>query len=43
MKPFFRKTVSLLLAASLLSGISLSAQASEALGEDLTAKDTLLN
>ena len=43
MKTFFRKTISVVLALSLLCGVSLTAAASDALGEDLTAKDTLLN
>lgn len=41
MNRFFRKSLSLLLALSLLGGVS--AAASDALGEDLTARDTLLN
>lgn len=40
MKQFFRKTLSVLLALSLLA---IPAAASDALGEDLTSKDTLLN
>lgn len=43
MKHFSRKFLSLCLALALLGSLSLPAAASEALGEDLTAKDTLLN
>lgn len=43
MKHFSRKFLSLFLALALLGSLSLPAAASEALGEDLTAKDTLLN
>ncbi len=43
MKKLFRKSLSLLLAVTLLSSVSLTAAASDALGEDLTARDTLLN
>ena len=43
MKRFLRKTLSLFLAVTLLCSLGISAAASEALGEDLTAKDTLLN
>ena len=43
MKRFPRKILSLALAVSLLWTVSVSAAASEALGEDLTTKDTLLN
>ena len=43
MRQFFRKTLSALLAVSLMASVSLSAAASEALGEDLTAKNTQLH
>ena len=43
MKKTLRKTLSLFLAFSLLCSLGLTAAASEALGEDLTSKDTLLN
>lgn len=43
MKRFFRKTLSACLALSLVCGLTLPAFASEALGDDLTTKDTLLN
>ena len=43
MKNCFRKTLSLLLALSLLCALSLPAAASEALGEDLTSKEIILN
>ena len=43
MKTIFRRTISLLLSVSLLCGVSLTAAASDALGEDLTSRDTLLN
>ena len=43
MKKALRKTLSLLLAFTLLCALSIPAAASEALGEDLTTKDTLLN
>ena len=43
MKRFLRKTISLVLALSMLWAVGISAAASEALGEDLTTKDTLLN
>lgn len=43
MKRFLRKTISLALALSLVWALGVSAAASDALGEDLTAKDTLLN
>lgn len=43
MKQFSRRFLSLFLALALLGSLSLSAAASEALGEDLTAKDVLLN
>ena len=43
MKKFLRKTLSLLLVCTLLCSLGLTAAASEALGEDLTSKDTLLN
>ena len=43
MKRFPRKILSLVLACSLLWTLGISAAASEALGEDLTTKDTLLN
>lgn len=43
MKNCFRKTLSLLLALSLLCALTLPAAASEALGEDLTSKEILLN
>ena len=43
MKRFPRKILSLFLAVSLLWTVGISAAASEALGEDLTTKDTLLN
>lgn len=43
MKKLFRKSLSLLLAVTLLGTASLMAAASDALGEDLTARETLLN
>lgn len=43
MKHLFQKTVAMFLAMALLSSMSLPAAASEALGEDLTVKDTLLH
>lgn len=43
MKQVSRKFLSLFLALALLGSLSLPAAASEALGEDLTAKDTLLH
>ncbi|MDD3347022.1 S-layer homology domain-containing protein [Oscillibacter sp.] len=43
MKQFFRKSVSALLALSLLGSVSFSAAASNALGEDVTVKETLLH
>lgn len=43
MKHFSRKFLSLVLALALLGSLSLPALASDALGEDLTARDTLLN
>ena len=43
MKKTLRKTLSLFLAFTLLCSLGLTAAASEAMGEDLTSKDTLLN
>ena len=43
MKQFFRKTVSGFLALTLACGLAVPAAASEALGDDLTQKETLLN
>ena len=43
MKQFFRKTISGFLALSLACGLAMPAAASEALGDDLTVKETLLN
>ena len=43
MKHLLRKTFSLLLTLSLAAALTVPAAASEALGSDLTAKDTLLN
>ena len=43
MKNTLRKTLSLFLAFTLLCSLGLTAAASEAMGEDLTSKDTLLN
>lgn len=43
MKQFFRKTLALVLALSLVLSLGLSAAASDAMGEDLTALDTLLH
>ena len=43
MKHLLRKTLSLLLTLSLAAALTVPAAASEALGNDLTAKDTLLN
>lgn len=43
MKHFFRKALSALTALTLLAALALPAAASEALGEDLTAKDTELH
>ena len=43
MRQLFRKTLSALTAAALLCALALPAAASEALGEDLTAKDTQLH
>lgn len=42
MKTFLQKTLSLVLALSLLCSVGITAAASEALGEDLTAKNTPL-
>ena len=43
MKHFLRKTLSLLLTLSLAASLAMPAAASDALGNDLTSKDTLLN
>jgi len=43
MKQSFHRTLSLLLALALLCSLSLPAAASDAMGDDLTAKDTLLH
>ena len=43
MKNCFRKTLSLLLALSLAAALAAPAAASDALGSDLTSRDTLLN
>ena len=43
MRNFFRKTLSGFLALSLACGLAVPAAASEALGDDLTQKDTILN
>ena len=43
MKQFFRKTLALVLALSLVLSLGLSAAASDAMGEDLAALDTLLH
>ena len=43
MNKFFRRTLSLFLAASLACSLGLSAAASEALGEDLSSRDIQLN
>ena len=43
MKHFLRKTLSLLLTLSLAASLAMPAAASDALGSDLTSKDTLLN
>ena len=43
MKHFLRKTLSLLLALSLSAVLTVPAAASDALGNDLTSRDTLLN
>ena len=43
MKKALRKTLSLFLAFTLLCSLGLTAAASDALGEDLTSKETLLN
>lgn len=43
MRQFFRKTLALILALSLVLSLGLTAAASEAMGEDLTALDTLLH
>ena len=43
MRHFFRRTLSALIALTLLGALALPAAASEALGEDLTSKDTLLH
>ena len=43
MKQFLRKTLSLLTALSLTAALAAPAAASDALGNDLTSKDTLLN
>lgn len=43
MKNIFRKTLSLFLASALLCAVVLPAAASEALGSELTSKDTLLS
>ena len=42
MKLFFRKTAALTLALSLIFSLGVNAAASDAMGEDLTALDTLL-
>ncbi len=43
MNHFFKKTISLALAAALMASLTLPAAASDALGEDLTAREMLLN
>lgn len=43
MKQFFRKTLSLVLAAALTCSLSLTALASDAMGNDLSSRDTVLN
>lgn len=43
MKKFLRRTLSLLLSVSLVSSLAVTASASEALGEDLTSQEALLN
>lgn len=43
MRQFFRRTLALFLALSLILSLGLSAAASDAMGEDLTALDTLLH
>ena len=43
MKHFLRKTLSLLLTLSLAAALAAPAAASDALGSDLTSRDTLLN
>ena len=43
MNRFFRRTLSLFLSASLACSLGISAAASNALGEDLSSRDTLLN
>ena len=43
MNRFFRRTLSLFLSASLACSLGISAAASNALGEDLSTRDTLLN
>ena len=43
MKHFSRKILSLFLTLALMASLTLPAAASEALGEDLTAKDTQLH
>ena len=43
MRHFFRRTLSALIVLTLLGALALPAAASEALGEDLTSKDTLLH
>ncbi len=43
MKKFLRRTLSLLLSLSLVSSLAVTAAASEALGEDLTSQEALLN
>lgn len=43
MKQFLRRSLSVFLALSLLGGTAISAAASDALGEDLSVKDTLLH
>ena len=43
MKRFLRKTLSVLLALSIAGALALPAAASDAMGSDLTARDTLLH
>ena len=43
MNRFFRRTLSLFLSASLACSLGISAAATNALGEDLSSRDTLLN
>ena len=43
MKTFLRKSLSLVLAAALLGASVVTAEASEALGEDLTSEEVLLH